>query len=199
MGLSTKGCSVNVAIAAWPWGTYLGDDGLRHGIKVKTSSFNRHYVNSALVRAKACGYYINSILAHQEVARYGYDEALILDTDGYVSEGAGENIFIVRKGNLITTDLSTCLEGITRDTVISLAKELDICILEKRITRDEIYSAEEAFFTGTAAEITPIVSLDDRLIGAGKRGVLTEKLQNFFFKIVNGNNESYKKWLTYVR
>ena len=122
-----------------------------------------------------------------------------MDTDGYVSEGAGENIFIVRKGNLITTDLSTCLEGITRDTVISLAKELGICILEKRITRDEIYSAEEAFFTGTAAEITPIVSLDDRLIGAGKRGVLTEKLQNFFFKIVNGNNESYKKWLTYVR
>ena len=199
MGLSTKGCSVNVAIAAWPWGTYLGDNGLRHGIKVKTSSFNRHHVNSALVRAKACGYYINSILAHQEVARYGYDEALILDTDGYVSEGAGENIFIVRKGNLITTDLSTCLEGITRDTVISLAKELGICILEKRITRDEVYSAEEAFFTGTAAEITPIVSLDDRIIGTGKRGAVTKKLQDFFFEIVNGNNKSYKKWLTHVK
>jgi branched-chain amino acid aminotransferase len=150
-------------------------------------------------RAKACGYYINSILAHQEAARYGYDEALILDTDGYVSEGAGENIFIVRKGSLITTDLSTCLEGITRDTVIALARELGICILEKRITRDEIYTAEEAFFTGTAAEITPIVSLDDRVIGTGKRGVITGKLQDSFFKIVNDNNKSYKKWLTYVK
>ena len=193
-----KSCSVNVAIAAWPWGTYLGDEGLNNGIKVKTSSYSRHHVNSALVRAKACGYYINSILAHQEVARYGYDEALILDTEGYVSEGAGENIFIVKKNILYTTDLSTCLEGITRDTVISLSKELNLSLIEKRITRDEIYSAEEAFFTGTAAEITPITSLDDRLIGSGKRGSITKKLQDLFFDIVNGNSQLYKNWLTYL-
>ena len=199
MGLSTEGCSVNVSIAAWAWGTYLGDDGLNNGIKVKTSSFSRHHVNSALVRAKACGHYINSILAHQEVARHGYDEALILDTDGYVSEGAGENIFIVRNGTLLTTDLSTCLEGITRDTVISLARELGFHLVEKRITRDEIYSAEEAFFTGTAAEITPIVSLDDRKIGAGRRGTITKKLQDLFFDIVNGNNKSHENWLTHVK
>ena len=199
MGLSTEGCSVNVAIAAWPWGTYLGDEGLHNGIKVKTSSFNRHHVNSSLVRAKACGYYINSILAHQEVARHGYDEALILDTDGYVSEGAGENIFIVRNGVLFTTDLSTCLEGITRDTVITLAKEIKLNLVEKRITRDEMYTAEEAFFTGTAAEITPIISLDDRVIGSGRRGAVTKKLQDLFFDIVNGNTNSHENWLTFLK
>ena len=198
MGLSTKGCTVNVMVASWHWGTYLGEEGLSKGIKVKTSSFTRHHVNSALVRAKACGYYINSILAHQEVSRYGYDEALILDTDGYVSEGAGENIFIVRNGMLITTDLSTCLEGITRDTVIALAKNLNIKLIEKRITRDEIYTSEEAFFTGTAAEITPIVSLDDRIIGNGRIGPVTEELQTLFFQVVNGESKQYKQWLTYI-
>jgi branched-chain amino acid aminotransferase len=198
MGLSTKGCTVNVMVASWHWGTYLGEEGLSKGIKVKTSSFTRHHVNSALVRAKACGYYINSILAHQEVSRYGYDEALILDTDGYVSEGAGENIFIVRNGILITTDLSTCLEGITRDTVITLAKKLKIKLIEKRITRDEIYTSEEAFFTGTAAEITPIISLDDRIIGSGKLGPVTEELQTLFFRVVNGESKEYKQWLTYI-
>ena len=198
MGLSTKGCTVNVMVASWHWGTYLGEEGLSKGIKVKTSSFTRHHVNSALVRAKACGYYINSILAHQEVSRYGYDEALILDTDGYVSEGAGENIFIVRNGMLITTDLSTCLEGITRDTVIALAKNLNIKLIEKRITRDEIYTSEEAFFTGTAAEITPIVSLDDRIIGSGRLGPVTEELQTLFFRVVNGKSKQYKQWLTYI-
>ena len=198
MGLSTKGCTVNVMVASWHWGTYLGEEGLSKGIKVKTSSFTRHHVNSALVRAKACGYYINSILAHQEVSRYGYDEALILDTDGYVSEGAGENIFIVRNGMLITTDLSTCLEGITRDTVIALAKNLNIKLIEKRITRDEIYTSEEAFFTGTAAEITPIVSLDDRIIGSGRLGPVTEELQTLFFRVVNGESKQYKQWLTYI-
>jgi branched-chain amino acid aminotransferase len=198
MGLSTKGCTVNVTVASWHWGTYLGEEGLSKGIKVKTSSFTRHHVNSALVRAKACGYYINSILAHQEVSRYGYDEALILDTDGYVSEGAGENIFIVRNGMLITTDLSTCLEGITRDTVITLAKNLNIKLIEKRITRDEIYTSEEAFFTGTAAEITPIVSLDDRIIGSGRLGPVTEELQTLFFRVVNGESKQYKQWLTYI-
>lgn len=198
MGLSTKGCTVNVMVASWHWGTYLGEEGLSKGIKVKTSSFTRHHVNSALVRAKACGYYINSILAHQEVSRYGYDEALILDTDGYVSEGAGENIFIVRNGKLITTELSTCLEGITRDTVIALAKNLNIELIEKRITRDEIYTSEEAFFTGTAAEITPIVSLDDRIIGSGRLGPVTEELQTLFFRVVNGESKQYKQWLTYI-
>jgi branched-chain amino acid aminotransferase len=146
MGLSPNGCSVHVSIAAWPWGTYLGDDGLSNGIRVKTSSFSRHHVNSSMVRAKACGYYINSILAHQEVSKNGYDEALMLDTDGYVSEGAGENLFIVKKNIVYTTDLTTCLDGITRDTVFELSHELGIEIKEKRLTRDEVYCADEAFF-----------------------------------------------------
>ncbi|OUV03526.1 MAG: branched chain amino acid aminotransferase [Betaproteobacteria bacterium TMED82] len=198
MGLSTDGCSVNVSIAAWPWGTYLGDEGLEKGIRVKTSSFTRHHVNSSLVRAKACGYYINSILAHQEVARHGYDEALLLDTDGYVSEGAGENIFIVKKGVLYTTDLSTCLDGITRDTVFHISKELNLSLVEKRLTRDDLYCADEAFFTGTAAEITPISEIDDRVIGFGSKGKITHSLQNLFFEIVNGKNNNYKNWLTYI-
>ncbi len=198
MGLSTHGCSVQVSISAWPWGTYLGAEGLENGIKVKTSSFTRHHVNSSLVRAKASGYYINSILAHQEVARHGYDEALLLDTDGYVSEGAGENIFIIKNGSLFTTDLSTCLDGITRDTVIQLSKELKINLVEKRITRDEVYCSDEAFFTGTAAEITPISQLDDRKIGDGQKGPLTAELQNLFFEIVNGKNNRYKTWLTFI-
>ena len=198
MGLSTDGCSVNVSIAAWPWGTYLGDEGLEKGIRGKTSSFTRHHVNSSLVRAKACGYYINSILAHQEVARHGYDEALLLDTDGYVSEGAGENIFIVKKGVLYTTDLSTCLDGITRDTVFHISKELNLSLVEKRLTRDDLYCADEAFFTGTAAEITPISEIDDRVIGFGSKGKITHSLQNLFFEIVNGKNNNYKNWLTYI-
>jgi branched-chain amino acid aminotransferase len=198
MGLSPNGCSVHVSIAAWPWGTYLGDDGLSNGIRVKTSSFSRHHVNSSMVRAKACGYYINSILAHQEVSKNGYDEALMLDTDGYVSEGAGENLFIVKKNIVYTTDLTTCLDGITRDTVFELSHELGIEIKEKRLTRDEVYCADEAFFTGTAAEITPIKELDDRIIGNGKKGKVTEKLQNLFFDVVAGKTPKFSNWLSEI-
>jgi branched-chain amino acid aminotransferase len=198
MGVSAKGNTIHTSIAAWPWGAYLGEDGLAKGIRVKTSSFTRHHVNVSLVRAKASGYYINSILANQEVTVHGYDEALLLDTEGYVSEGSGENVFIVRDGRLYTPDLASCLDGITRDAVITMAHDLGIDVVEKRITRDEMYCAEEAFFTGTAAEVTPIRELDDRTIGAGHRGPVTEKLQSLFFDIVGGKNEKYARWLTPV-
>jgi branched-chain amino acid aminotransferase len=184
-----------VAIAAWPWGAYLGEDGLNKGIRVKTSSFSRHHVNVSLVRAKACGYYINSILAHQEVAAMGYDEALLLDTDGYASEGSGENLFVIRNGKLYTPDLASCLDGITRDAVLTMARDLGIEVIEKRITRDEIYCADEAFFTGTAAEVTPIRELDDRVIGNGGRGPITKKIQDLFFDVVSGKAPAYSGWL----
>ncbi len=198
MGVSAKGNTIHTSIAAWPWGAYLGEDGLAKGIRVKTSSYSRHHVNVSLVRAKASGYYINSILAHQEVAAHGYDEALLLDTDGYVSEGAGENVFIVRNGRLITPDLASCLDGITRESVLTFARDLGIDVVEKRITRDEMYCADEAFFTGTAAEVTPIRELDDRTIGEGRRGPITEKLQTLFFDVVNGRSDKYRSWLTPV-
>jgi branched-chain amino acid aminotransferase len=187
-----------MSVAAWEWGAYLGEDGLNKGIRVKTSSYSRHHVNVSLVRAKASGYYINSILANQEVTVHGYDEALLLDTDGYVSEGSGENVFIVRDGVLYTPDLASCLAGITRDAIITIAHDLGIEVREKRITRDEMYCADEAFFTGTAAEVTPIRELDDRIIGEGKRGPVTEKIQTIFFDAVNGKNSHYSTWLTYV-
>jgi branched-chain amino acid aminotransferase len=198
LGVSAKGNSVHVAIAAWPWGAYLGEEGLTKGIRVKTSSFTRHHVNVSLVRAKASGYYINSILANQEVTAHGYDEALLLDTDGYVSEGAGENLFIVKKGILYTPDLASCLDGITRNSVIEIAKDLGIQVIEKRITRDEVYCADEAFFTGTAAEVTPIRELDDRVLGAGSRGPMTEQIQQTYFDAVNGKNAKYSQWLSLV-
>ena len=198
LGVSPRGNTIHVAIAAWSWGAYLGEEGLSKGIRVKTSSYSRHHVNVSLVRAKASGYYINSILANQEVTAHGYDEALLLDTDGYVSEGAGENVFIVRDGVLYTPDLASCLAGITRDSVLTIARDLGIEVREKRITRDEMYCADEAFFSGTAAEITPIRELDDRQIGAGRRGPVTEKLQSIFFDVVGGRNERYAKWLTPV-
>jgi len=198
LGISPKGNQILVSIAAWQWGAYLGEDGLNKGIRVKTSSFSRHHVNVSLVRAKASGYYINSILANQEVTAHGYDEALLLDTDGYVSEGSGENVFIVRDGVLYTPDLASCLAGITRDAIIKIAQDLNIEVREKRITRDEMYCADEAFFTGTAAEVTPIRELDDRIMGNGGRGPLTEKIQNVFFDIVKGKNDKYRSWLTYV-
>jgi branched-chain amino acid aminotransferase len=198
MGVSAKGNTIHTSIAAWPWGAYLGEDGITKGIRVKTSSFTRHHVNSSLVRAKASGYYINSILANQEVTTHGYDEALLLDTEGYVSEGSGENVFMVRNGKLYTPDLASCLDGITRDAVITMAQDLDIKVIEKRITRDEMYCADEAFFTGTAAEITPIRELDDRPIGTGVRGPVTEKLQSLFFDIVGGKSKKYAHWLTKV-
>lgn len=196
LGVSPVGNAVHVMIAAWPWGAYLGEEGIARGIRIKTSSFSRHHVNVSLVRAKASGYYLNSILANREVTALGYDEALLLDTDGYVSEGSGENIFVVRNGRLYTPDLASCLDGITRDAVITIAKDLGIEVIEKRITRDEVYVADEAFFTGTAAEITPIRELDDRPIGEGRRGPMTEKLQTLFFDIVAGRNERYRHWLT---
>ncbi len=198
MGVSAKGNTIHTAVAVWPWGAYLGEDGMAKGIRVKTSSYTRHHVNVSLVRAKASGYYINSILANQEVTVHGYDEALLLDTEGYVSEGSGENVFIVRDGRLYTPDLASCLDGITRDAVITMARDLGIEVIEKRITRDEMYCADEAFFTGTAAEVTPIRELDDRTIGAGHRGPVTEKLQSLFFDIVGGKSEKYARWLTPV-
>ncbi|MBA4143226.1 MAG: branched-chain amino acid transaminase [Nitrosospira sp.] len=198
MGISAKTLSVHVAVAAWPWGAYLGTEGLENGIRVKTSSFTRHHVNVNMCRAKSVTTYANSILAHQEVAHDGYDEALLLDVDGYVAEGAGENIFIINHGKLYTPDLTSCLGGITRSAIIELAGEIGIPVIEKRITRDEVYCADEAFFTGTAAEVTPIRELDNRKIGSGGRGPITTTLQGMFFDCVSGKRENHATWLTYV-
>ena len=176
----------------------MGDEALTRGIRVKTSSFSRHHVNITMCKAKANGNYMNSILAHQEAAQDGYDEALLLDVDGFVAEGSGENIFLVRKGKLITPDLTSALEGITRDTIVQLAGEVGIEVIEKRITRDEVYGADEAFFTGTAAEVTPIRELDNRAIGAGSRGLITEKLQALYFDVVKGKSAKHADWLTLV-
>ena len=198
MGIAASALSTHVAIAAWPWGAYLGAEGMEKGIRVKTSSFTRHHVNINMCRAKSVGSYTNSILAHQEVAHDGYDEALLLDVDGYVAEGAGENLFIVKKGTLYTPDLTSCLEGITRSSVLTLAADLGLTVIEKRITRDEVYCADEAFFTGTAAEITPIRELDNRQIGEGRRGPLTTQLQSLFFACVNGRQAAHADWLSYV-
>ena len=198
MGLSAKALSVHVAIAAWPWGTYLGPESLEKGIRAKTSSFSRHHVNINMCRAKSVATYANSILAHQEVANDGYDEALLLDVDGYVAEGPGENLFIVKQNKLYTPDLTSCLEGITRSTILDIAEEMGIPVIEKRITRDEVYCADEAFFTGTAAEVTPIRELDNRTIGDGKRGPITTQVQAMFFFYVGGKAEHRTDWLTYV-
>jgi len=199
MGLSATTLSVHIAVAAWSWGTYLGADSLETGIRVKTSSFTRHHVNINMCRAKSVTTYANSILANQEVALCGYDEALLLDPEGYVAEGSGENIFIVKQGTVYTPDLTSCLEGITRASVIELALESGIPVVEKRITRDEVYCADEAFFTGTAAEVTPIRELDNRVIGGGKRGPVTTQLQNMFFDCVKGKNADHRDWLTLVK
>lgn len=199
LGIGAKENMIHTAIAAWTWGAYLGEDGITKGIKVKTSSFTRHHVNVSMVRAKASGYYINSILANQEATADGYDEALLLDTEGFVSEGSGENVFIVNKGKIYTPDLASCLDGITRDSVITMARDLGIEVIEKRITRDEVYCADEAFFTGTAAEVTPIRELDKRPIGNGTRGPITEKLQSLFFDMVAGKVTKYQHWLTPVK
>ncbi len=198
MGLFPKGNPVRVSIAVWPWGAYLGEDGLEKGIKVKVSSFIRNHVNSNMSRGKVCGYYVNSQLAKKEAISCGYDEALLLDTEGYVSEGSGENVFLIKKGVLKTTPLTSILDGITRDSIITIAKDNAIETKEERFTRDEMYLADEAFFTGTAAEVTPIRELDNRIIGEGKRGKITEKLQTIFFDIVKGKNPKYESWLTYV-
>jgi len=199
MGLNPNGVDVRVAVAAWPWGAYLGDDGISKGIRVRISSFTRHHVNIAMTRAKACGYYINSILAKAEAVRDGYDEAILLDPQGYVSEGSGENIFLLSKGKLKTPALSCSnLEGITRDSVFDICRHLKIKVEEGCITRDELYIADEVFLTGTAAEITPVREIDNRTIGNGKRGKTTTQIQKIFFEIVRGNHTKFKKWLTEV-
>jgi branched-chain amino acid aminotransferase len=198
MGLYPKENPINVAIAVWPWGTYLGEKGLKEGIRVKISSYIRNHVNSQMSRSKVCGYYVNSQLAKKEAVTCGYDEALLLDTEGYVSEGSGENIFIYRNGVLKTTPLTSILEGITRDSIKKIAKDMNIPVFEERFTRDEVYIADEAFFTGTAAEITPIKEVDGRIIGNGVPGKITLKLQEKFFNIVKGKVKKYKSWLTKV-
>lgn len=197
MGLYVTSNPISVAIAAWPWGTYLGEEGLTRGIRVKISSFARHHVNVSLTRAKVAGYYVNSQFAKREVKKAGYDEALLLDTDGYVAEGPGENIFAVRRGVLKTPPLTSVLEGITRDTIMTLARELRIPIREERLTRDDLYLADEAFFTGTAAEVTPIREIDDRRIGSGQPGPVTRQLQETFFNIVRAKG-GHSEWLTPV-
>jgi branched-chain amino acid aminotransferase len=197
MGLNPGGVDVRVAIAAWPWGTYLGDEGISNGIRTRISSFTRHHVNITMTRAKACGHYVNSILAKTEAVRDGYDEAILLDPQGYVSEGSGENIFLLSKGRLKTPALSCSnLEGITRDSVFDIAKHLKIEVEEGLITRDELYLANEVFLTGTAAEITPVREIDNRKIGIGKRGKTTARIQKMFFEIVQGKHTKFNKWLS---
>ena len=198
MGVSPKGATVHVAIAAWPWGAYLGAEGLQKGIRIKTSSFARHHVNVSMCRAKYSGTYANSILANVEATEHGYDEGLLLDVDGFVAEGAGENLFVVKNGKIYEPELTSALIGITRETVIQLAADLGYEVRAKRITRDDLYIADEAFFTGTAAEVTPIREVDGRQIGAGRRGPLTAKLQKAFFDLVNGKNKRYAQWLSPV-
>jgi branched-chain amino acid aminotransferase len=188
-----------VAIAAWPWGAYLGEEGLVKGIRVKTSSYARHHINVSMVRSKTAGHYVNSILANLEATRDGYDEALLLDTNGFVAEGAGENLFLVRDGQLFEPEMVSGLAGITRATVIDLARDLGLSVTARPVTRDDVYLADEAFFTGTAAEITPIRELDGRVIGAGRRGPITEKIQAVFFDAVNGRLPRYRHWLSAVR
>jgi branched-chain amino acid aminotransferase len=199
MGVSPKGAKVHIAIAAWPWGAYLGEDGLKKGIRVKTSSYARHHVNVTMPRAKVASTYANSILANNEALDHGYDEALLLDTEGYVAEGAGENLFIVRDGKIATPELTSALDGITWRSVQMLCADHGIPVEARKITRDDVYIADEAFFTGTAAEVTPIRELDGRIIGEGTRGPITEKLQSAFFDIVYGRNPKYKQWLTPVK
>jgi len=199
MGLRADNLKVHAIVAAWEWGSYLGAENMERGIRIKTSSYTRHHVNITMCKAKANGHYINSMLALNEALTSGYDEAMLLDVDGFVAEGSGENIFIVRDGVLYTPDLTSALEGITRDTVVQLAQDEGLEVREKRITRDEVYLADEAFFTGTAAEVTPIREVDDRMIGQGCRGPVTERLQSLYFDVVHGRGEDrYTDWLTLV-
>ena len=199
LGVSPKGNTIHLMVAAWTWGAYLGEEGLKRGIRVKTSSYTRHHVNVSMTQAKAVSNYTNSILANMEATDDGYDEALLLDVAGFVSEGAGENLFIINKGVVYTPDLSAgALNGITRNTIFAICADLGLKVVEKRITRDEVYICDEAFFTGTAAEVTPIRELDRLEIGQGSRGPITEKIQSAFFDIVNGRNPKYAEWLTAV-
>ena len=199
MGLYIQKSPIQVAIAAWPWGTYLGEEGIRNGIRAKISSITRHHVNISMTRAKVTSYYANSQLAKREAKEAGYDEAVLLDPDGYIAEGPGENIFIVRNGILKTPPLTSILEGITRDSIIEIAGEQGIPVAQERFPRDELYIADEAFFTGTAAEVTPIREVDGRMIGSGKPGDVTKRLQKSFFDIVNGKDEAHASWLTTIQ
>ncbi|MBT7307522.1 MAG: branched-chain amino acid transaminase [Gammaproteobacteria bacterium] len=198
MGLRADNLQVHMSIAAWEWGAYLGAENLEKGIRIKTSSFTRHHVNITMCKAKANGHYINSMLALNEALKDGYDEALLLDVDGFVAEGSGENFFIIRDGVIYTPELTSALDGITRQTLMVLADEIGVEVREKRITRDEVYTADEAFFTGTAAEVTPIRELDNRAIGAGSRGPITEQLQTLYFDLVHGRLEGHDEWLDHV-
>ncbi|VAV84776.1 Branched-chain amino acid aminotransferase [hydrothermal vent metagenome] len=198
MGIFPKDNPVRVALAAWEWGAYLGEDGLSNGIRAKVSSFARHHVNSAMTKSKTTGAYFNSILSKREVVSAGYDEAIMLDTDGYVSEASGENIFMVKNGRIKTTSLTSILKGITRDSVMRIAADLEIEVTEQRFTRDELYTADEVFLTGTAAEVTPVREIDDRKIGAGKRGPITERIQKIYFDAVKGRAPQYESWLTRI-
>jgi len=198
MGLRADNLKTHVIVAAWNWGAYLGKDALEKGIRIRTSSFTRHHVNIAMCKAKANGNYINSMLALSDALRDGYDEALLLDVDGFVAEGSGENFFMVYEGVIYTPELTSALDGITRATVIQLAEEAGYEVREKRITRDEVYTADEAFFTGTAAEVTPIRELDGRMIGCGSRGPVTAVLQKKYFDVVHGRSEDHLDWLSYV-
>ena len=199
LGVSPKGNTIHLMVAAWPWGAYLGEEGLRRGIRVKTSSYTRHHVNITMTQAKAVSNYTNSILANMEATDEGYDEALLLDPSGFVSEGAGENIFVIKDGVIYEPELTSALTGITRTSVIELAEGLGYKVRAKRLTRDDIYIADECFFTGTAAEVTPIRELDQRQIGAGKAGPITKAIQNAFFAVVTGKDRKRHKWLTPVK
>lgn len=198
MGLRADNLKVHVMVAAWHWGAYLGAEGLEKGIRIRTSSFTRHHVNITMCKAKANGNYMNSMMALQEAITCGYDEAMLLDNEGYVAEGSGENIFLIRDGVIYTPDLTSALDGITRNTIFQFAEELGIEVREKRITRDEVYIADEAFFTGTAAEVTPIREVDNRAIGEGKRGPITEKLQTMYFDQVHGRRDNHPDWLSHT-
>lgn len=198
LGLYAPNNPINVCIAVWPWGAYLGDEGLQKGIRAKVSSYTRHHVNVMMTKSKGSGNYINSVLAKHEVKKAGYDEAIMLDAEGYVSEASGENIFMVRDRRIKTTPLTSILPGITRDSIIQLARDKGYEVVEERFTRDELYTADEAFLTGTAAELTPIREVDDRQIGAGRRGCVTEDVQKTFFDVIKGKNPKYEKWLAYV-
>ncbi|MFV1985053.1 MAG: branched-chain amino acid transaminase [Thiohalomonadales bacterium] len=198
MGIRADNLKVHAIVAAWDWGSYLGEDGMTKGIRIKTSSLTRHHVNISMCKAKANGHYINSILALQEAMQDGYDEALLLDVEGFVAEGSGENIFIIKNDIIYTPELTSALAGITRETINHLAKDLSYQVKEKRITRDEIYVCDEAFFTGTAAEVTPIRELDNRTIGNGSRGPITKKIQTRYFDLVHGRLDKYYDWLDYI-
>jgi branched-chain amino acid aminotransferase len=198
MGLHPQNNPIRVSIIAWKWGAYLGDEGLRKGIRAKVSSFTRHHVNVMMTKTKTAGNYVNSTLAKKEVTKDGYDEAIMLDTEGYVSEASGENIFLVKRGKLKTPPLTSILPGITRDSVLTIALDLGLEVKEERFTRDELYLADEAFFSGTAAEITPVREIDNRTIGKGRPGPITKKIQDIYFKSVRGEQEAYRHWLTYL-